>query len=127
MEYETRNKSETRNAKRFDLPDRTLAFAKDVRIFLHSLPQNRLALEDYKQLTRSSGSIGANYLEANESLSKKDFAMRIKIAKKEARESIFWLELLSVSEESEQELHALLTEATEIMNLLGAILRTTKP
>ncbi len=134
MKYEIRStKSETTiksgteigSTRRFDLPDRTLTFARDIRAFLGTLPQNRLAIEDYKQLVRSSGSVGANYLEANESLSKKDFAMRIKISKKECRETIFWLELLSVPVSSSVEYQRLHKEAVELMNILGAILRST--
>lgn len=122
---ETSQKSEIRNAKRFDLEDRALLFAREVRTFVNQLPKTTVYLEDSKQLVRSSGSVGANYLEANESLSKKDFAMRIKIAKKEARETIWWLELLVAPPGLLSTQHHLLKEATEIMKILGAILRST--
>ena len=56
---------------------------------MKKLPKTLSNIEDSKQLTRSSGSIGANYIEANESWSKKDFQMRIKICRKESKESIF--------------------------------------
>lgn len=111
--------------KRFDLEDRTLAFARDVRNFVTQLPKTIASIEDTKQLVRSSGSVGANYLEANESLSKKDFLMRIKIAKKETRETIYWLELLQIPHVLSVEHRRLLKEATEIMNILGAILRNS--
>jgi len=78
----------------YDLEERTFQFAKDVRLFLKKLPSTLNNLEDGKQLIRSSGSIGANYIEANEYLSKKDFLMRLKISRKEAKESIYWLRLL---------------------------------
>lgn len=52
--------------------------------------------EDSKQLIRSSGSVGANYIEANEALSKKDFRMRIKISRKEAKGSRYWLRLVDI-------------------------------
>jgi four helix bundle protein len=65
--------TETQNSKQYDLEERTLKFAKRVRIFVKSLPKTIANLEDEKQLVKASGSIGANYIEANEALSKKDF------------------------------------------------------
>ncbi len=85
--------SEIKNSKHYDLEDRTFVFAKNVRLYVSQLPKNSLNLEDGKQVIRSSGSIGANYIEANESLSKKDFVMRIKICRKEAKETCYWLRL----------------------------------
>ena len=82
------------NTKQYDLEDRTLTLAKRVRKFIKGLPKTISNFEDGKQLVRSSGSIGANYIEANESLSKKDFLMRIKICRKEAKESRYWLDLI---------------------------------
>ncbi len=75
--------------------------------------------EDGKQLVRSSGSIGANYIEANESLSKKDFVMRVKISKKETKESKFWLRLLGAKDD-------LINECTELMKIFGAIIEKSK-
>ncbi len=71
----------------YDLEERTFIFAKDVRIFVKTLPKSPANFEDGKQVIKSSGSVGANYREANEALSKKDFIMRIKISRKEAKES----------------------------------------
>ncbi len=124
---ETRSqKSETSTKqKRFDLEQRTLLFARDIRQFVELLPKRSPYVEDVRQLVRSSGSVGANYLEANESLSKKDFLMRIKIAKKEARETIWWLEVITVEPKLLLQKQKLLQEATEIMKILGAILRST--
>ncbi|HEY5037106.1 MAG TPA: four helix bundle protein [Chthoniobacterales bacterium] len=68
------------NPKRYDLEDRTLAFARAVRLLVKGLPKSISTIEDAKQLVRASGSIGANYIEANEALGKKDFAMKIKTA-----------------------------------------------
>lgn len=75
--------------KEFDLEKRTFLFAKNVRSFLAPFPKTILARDDISQLLRSSGSVGANYIEANEALSKKDFLMRIKICRKEAKETIY--------------------------------------
>lgn len=102
-------------------------FAKDCRTLVRSLPKTVSTIEDGKQLDRSSGSVAANYIEANEALSKKDFAMRIKISRKEAKESRLWLRLLVTDSnaELEGERKRLLQEATELMNIFGAILRKT--
>lgn len=78
-------------ASQYDLEDRTFDFAKLVREFVKLLPKTLANLEDIQQVVRSSGSVGANYIEANESLSKKDFLMRIEICRKEAKESRYWL------------------------------------
>lgn len=77
---------------------------------------------------RSSGSIGANYIEANESLSKKDFLMRIKISRKEAKESRFWLNLIDIGNEKElgKERNDLANEATELMMIFGSIIRKSE-
>jgi len=78
-----------------------------------------------KQLVRSTGSVGANYIEANESLSKKDFIMRVKISKKEAKESRYWLKLSNPGKEHEGEKIALMCECDELMKILGAIIRNS--
>lgn len=80
-----------------------MKFAKAVRDFVREFPKDFSAYEDIKQLIRSSGSVGANYIEANNALSKKDFQMRIKICKKEAKESVYWLELLEASAQSAEQ------------------------
>jgi len=77
----------TQNPKQYDLEDRTLRFAKRVRAFVKKLPKTISNLEDARQIVRASGSIGANYIEANEALSKKDFVLRVKICRKEAKET----------------------------------------
>lgn len=118
----------TKNSKQYDLEDRTLEFAKRVRAFVKNLPKTIANIEDGKQLIRSSGSVGSNYIEANESLSKKDFILRIKICRKEAKESRYWLNLIETYQEKEQgsERLSLLKEATELMNIFGAILNKSK-
>ena len=109
----------------YDLEDRTFEFAKKVRIFVKKLRKTIANIEDGKQVIKSSGSVGANYIEANESLSKKDFIMRIKICRKEAKESRYWLRLIDTNDEPEQETEQkyLIKEAGELMNIFGAILQ----
>lgn len=108
--------------KQFDLEQRTFDFAKFVRAFIQKVPNTIAHREDIKQLVRSSGSVGANYIEANESLSKKDFLMRVKISRKEAKESRYWLELLVVPVELETDRQALIVESTELLKILSAII-----
>jgi len=111
------------NSKRYDLEDRTLVFAKQIRDYLKTLPYSASNLEYSKQLIRSASSVGANYIEANEALSKKDFVMRIKISRKEAKESIYWLNLAEPSSINEGLRNNLVNEATELMKILSAIMR----
>lgn len=101
------------------MEERTLKFARDVRNFVKQLPRTVSNLEDGKQLIRASGSIGANYIEANESLSKKDFRMRIMICRKEAKETTYWLKLVEASSQ-------LLQEATELTKIFGSIVEKVK-
>ena len=86
------------NSKQYDLEDRTLEFAKRVRGFVKKLPKTIANIEDSKQVVKASGSVGANYIEANESLGMKDFKMRIKISKKESKETRYWLRLTEPKE-----------------------------
>ena len=115
------------NSKPYDLEDRTLKFAKDVIKFVKNLPRTIANIEIIKQLVRASGSVGANYIEANEALSKKDFIMRVKICRKEAKESRYWLKLIEVNGEgAEKQRQLLIQEATELMKIFGAILEKAK-
>lgn len=109
----------------YDLEERTLRFAKNTRKFVKLIPEYSANREDGRQLIRSSGSIGANYIEANEALGKKDFLFRLKICRKEAKETRYWLNLLDIDEQSglHREHQALFREATELMNIFGSIIR----
>ena len=83
-----------KNKKPYDLEERTLMFAKDVIRFCKKLDSDVINVRLIGQVIRSAGSVGANYREANEALSKKDFVHRIRITRKEAKESSYWLMLL---------------------------------
>ena len=110
--------------KHYDLEERTEGFAKEVIGICKKLPKTTVNMELVSQVVRSAGSVGANYIEANEALSKKDFANRIKICRKEAKESRYWLRLiLSANSEFEKGIRALMQESTELMNIFGAILK----
>lgn len=112
---------QVQNKKNYDLADRTLKFAKNVRAFIKIIPRTIGNIEDGKQLVRSSGSVGANYIEACECLSKKDFVMRIKISRKEAKESIYWLNLVDCGDLLIKERDNLIQEGTELMKIFGSI------
>ena len=111
----------------YDLEDRLLQFAIAVRGFIKQLPGTISICEDARQLIRSSGSIGANYIEANEALGKKDFVMRLRISRKEARETIYWLKIFlntaPMKSEQNQACLNLIREATEITKILSAIIK----
>ena len=106
----------------FDLEKRTLIFAKSVRDFCKQLPKSLSNREYVEQIIRSSGSVGANYIEANESLSKKDFIMRIKISRKETKETRYWLELIEINEIQKNELNKLQQESTELLKIFSSII-----
>ena len=111
--------------RKYDLEERTFEFARRIRRFVKQIPKTLSNLDDSKQLIRASGSVGANYIEANESLGGKDFLFRIKICRKEAKECVYWARLLDLESapELEAERSALLNEATELMCIFGAIIR----
>jgi four helix bundle protein len=120
--------TETPNERRYDLEDRTYEFAKQVRAFVKQLPRTICNQEDVRQVVRASGSVGANYIEANEALSKKDFRKQIKISRKESKESRYWLRLLDTGEDArlEAERDRLIQESTELMRIFGAILHKSE-
>lgn len=107
-----------------DLGKRTFNFAVNVRRFIKTIRNESFLLDDIKQLIRSSGSVGANYIEANESLSRRDFVYRIKICLKEAKESSFWLRLIMKSSniENSETLKALILESGELVRIFSAII-----
>lgn len=120
--------SQAPNNKQYDLEERTYIFARDCRKLIKLLPRIMVNMEDGRQLVSSSGSVVANYIEANESLSKKDFVHRIKICKKEAKESRLWLRLVDThgKKDLEGERRRLFDEATELMKIFGSIIEKSK-
>jgi len=106
-----------------DLAERTFKFAKQVRRFANQAPRTLGNFEDLRQLIRSSGSVAANYLEAQEGLSRKDFFYRIKVCRKEARESGLWLRLIEPGGNSEivAERTRLYSESDELKRIFSSI------
>jgi len=119
-------KAHSDKSKPYDLEERTFQFAKQSRTFARTLPTTIANIEDVKQFIRASGSVGANYIEANESIGKRDFLMKIKTCRREAKESVYWLRLLDVDINAESERQALMGEAVELMKIFGAIVRKSE-
>ena len=112
----------------YDLEERTFQFAKAVRLFVKTLPKTTANIEDSKQVVKASGSVGANYREANEALSKKDFLMRIKICRKESKESAYWLRLIQETNnlKNADEALRLRQEANELKKIFSSIIDKSK-
>ena len=116
------------NSKPYDLEERTACFAECCRDFVKKLPKTIANIEYGKQLIRSSGSQAANYIEANEALGKKDFIHKIRICRKETKESCLWLRLCDIgnSQEIEKERKLLAGEAIELRKIFTSILEKSK-
>jgi four helix bundle protein len=113
--------------KKFDLEDRTLVFSQELIDFSRKLPKDPVSTPMISQLVRSGTSIGANCCEATEAGSKKDFINKITIAKKEAKETRYWLKLLYHAYPDQKVLiDKLLREAQELNLILAAIVRNSK-
>lgn len=113
--------------KRYGLEERTYQFASRVRTFVKKIPKAVANIEDGKQLVRSSGSAAANFIEAVEAISKKDYLYRIKVCRKESKESNLWLKLIDVGADVilETEKHELTKESYELACIFGSIVNKT--
>ena len=107
------------------LEERCYQFAKRVRRFTRKLKKDIENLEDINQLVRSSGSVGANYIEANENVGPGDLKYRIKISRKEAKESMHFLGLLELFDNKEMETERLflVDEAGQLRKIFSAMLK----
>ena len=119
--------SNSQNPKqKYDLEDRTLKFSEGIIDFTKKLPQNLITKPLINQLIRSGTSIGANYCEADEANSKKDFINKIAIAKKETKETKYWLRVIAYTlPESKETTRKLWKEAQELNLILAAIIRNS--
>ena len=110
----------------FDLEDRTTIFSNNVLDFCRTITVNYLNENQIRQLIKSATSIGANYMEANGSDSKRDFKSKISICKKEAKETTYWLRiLLNLFPNKKGELKILWTEAQELLLIFSAIIKNS--
>ncbi|MFC1595050.1 four helix bundle protein [Patescibacteria group bacterium] len=113
--------------KEYNLEDRTTEFAKRIIRLCKALPKNAMNNRLIGQIVGSAGSIGANYREANDALGKKDFIFRLKIARKEAKETIHWLEIIEEANlEFQSRMKDVKKEAHEIKNILSSIISKSK-
>ena len=113
------------DSKYSDLEQRTEKFSLSVRDFCLACKKDIINREYVIQLVRSAGSVGANYIEANDSLGNKDKKMRIRISKKESKESIYWLKHIMVygDKDLDEIRLKLSSEAAQLMLIFAAILR----
>jgi four helix bundle protein len=111
----------------YDLEERTYEFALGVRLFLKQRNWHQVNWSDVNQLLRSSGSVAANYIESQEALGGDDFIYRIRLCRKETRESSLWLRLLEdttdLSDDQTSTLHALLSETKELSRIFTPIIK----
>ena len=111
----------------YDLEERTIVFAEQIIDLVKRLPKTSLNEHIISQLIASSGSIGANYCEANEAESKKDFIHKISISKKETKESKHWLRLLMRAHPGFTEaIKVLLQENHELLLIFARIIRSSR-
>ena len=116
--------TENPNKNPYNLEERTYQFTLNVATYCAKLLKTTVNIEYSRQLIRSSGSVGANYIEANEALSKKDFKMRIKICLKESKETAYWLRLIIEinGDEFKEQGKRLFNEAVELKKIFSSIL-----
>ncbi len=122
------NSREIVKEKIYNLEDRSFEYAKSVCLACKKIKFSTTNIEYIKQVIRSSASIGANYIEANECLGEKDFLLRIKISRKEAKETVYWLKLIKeTNEQNIKELvEPLINEGEELKKILSAIFEKRK-
>jgi len=108
--------------KKYDLEERTMKFAKDCIDLCKLFMRDTINIELVSQLIRASSSVGANYREANDSTTRKDFFHRIGICRREAKESKYWLELLSHANlKFSQKMDFLIDEALQLARIFSSI------
>ena len=114
-------------SKIYDLEDRTLEFGRRIIRLAKALPKSAVNNILISQLTRSGTSLGANYREANETETKKDFLFRMRICRKEGKETIYWLNLVcEANSDLTTRIKPLLQETTELVKVFAAIILKSK-
>lgn len=115
------------NPKKYDLEDRTLEFGKRIIRLAKALPKNTINFNLTDQAIRSGTSMGANYREANETETRKDLLFRMRICRKEGKETIYWLNLIiEANPEFAERIKPLLEETTELVKIFAAIIEKIK-
>ncbi|MBP5993478.1 MAG: four helix bundle protein [Candidatus Moranbacteria bacterium] len=113
--------------KIYDLEERTLEYGKRIIHLSRSLPKDVANDTISGQLMRSGTSLGANYREANETVTKKDFSFRMRICRKEAKETVYWLQLVvEANPDLDKRVSPLLQETRELVKIFAAIIEKSK-
>ena len=113
--------------RKYDLEERTALFGENVIVFARGIKQDEINKPLIRQIVRSSTSIGANYMEADGGVSKKDFRNKIGICKKEAKETKHWLRMISkANPEKTEECRTLWKEAHELVLIFSKIFNNSK-
>lgn len=111
----------------YDLIERTAKFGENIIGFCCSLPRNEITRPLISQVIRSGTSVGANYMEADGAVSKKDFENKMGICRKEAKESMHWMRMIakacSMSKDICRELYK---EAQELIWIFSSIINKSK-
>ncbi|MBU4347672.1 four helix bundle protein [Candidatus Parcubacteria bacterium] len=117
----------TNSKKKYDLEERTAKFGENVIDLMKRMPNDLINQRLIPQLVASGGSLGANYCEANEAESKKDFQHKIGICKKETKETMHWLRLLARANPGfSDEFRKLWSEAQELLLIFSKILASSR-
>jgi len=121
------NPNSINHKQKFDLEERTAKFSENIVDFCRKLPKDTVTIPIINQLIKAGTSIGANYCEADEANSKKDFLNKIAIAKKETKETKYWLRIIAHAlPKFKEEARILWKEAQELNLILAAIIRNSK-
>lgn len=116
-----------KNPKKYDLEERTAKFGEESIKFAKKIPQNPITIPLITQFVKAGTSVGANYCEADDAESGKDFVHKIGICKKEAREAKHWLRIIAVAVENLSiEARKLWSEANELNLIFNAIAKKIK-
>ena len=119
--------TKSQTGKKYDLEERTAKFAEAIIDLMKKIPNNSINKRLIEQVVGSGGSMGANYCEANEAESKKDFIHKVGICKKETKETKHWLRLLArANPEFADEFRILWKEAQELLLIFSSIIKSSR-
>lgn len=113
----------TKHARPFDLEDRTARFGEQVIRFCKSIPVNPVTAELIGQLVRAATSVGANYAEADDCDSRKDFRFKIGLCRRESREAKHWLRMVAIAHEPVRDAARVLWQEAKELNLIFGKIR----
>jgi four helix bundle protein len=120
----TTNEEPNREERKYDLEERTARFGEAIIAFAKKVPKNVVTLPLIDQLVRAGTSVGSNYCEADDAVSKKEFRCKIGTCKKESQESKYWLRMIAAAEECmKEEARVHWQEAKELHLIFAKIFR----